>query len=109
MLAIKRKHREVDEGKQKVYLSYRKMGRHNARKVTTSQQKKTSQRNFADKSESEFSNSQRKVSTGQMFESRGMRLVRESVGNKSAKLYRPYLKLYRPYLKLRSIQSDVSE
>ena len=36
-----------------------------------------------------------------MFESRGMRLVRESsVGNKSAKLY-------RPYLKLRSIQSDV--
>ena len=37
---------------------------------------------------------------GQMFESRGMRLVRESVGNKSAKLY-------RPYLKLRSIQSDV--
>ena len=37
-----------------------------------------------------------------MFESRGMRLVRESVGNKSAKLY-------RPYIKLRSIQSDVSK
>ena len=35
-----------------------------------------------------------------MFESRGMTLVRESVGNKSAKLY-------RLYLKLRSIQSDV--
>ena len=61
--------------------------------VTTSQQKKTSQRNFADKAESEFSNSQRKLSKGQMFESRGMRLVRESVGNKSAKLYQPYLKL----------------
>ena len=28
-----------------------------------------------------------------MFESRGTRLVRESVGNKSAKLYRPCLKL----------------
>ena len=35
-----------------------------------------------------------------MFESRGMRLVRESVGNKSAKFY-------RPCLKLRSIQSEV--
>ena len=35
-----------------------------------------------------------------MFESRGMRLVRESVGNKSAKFY-------RPCFKLRSIQSEV--
>ena len=30
-------------------------------------------------------NSRRKLRTGQMFESRGMRLVRKSVGNKSAK------------------------
>ena len=35
-----------------------------------------------------------------MFESRGMRLVRESVGSKSAKFY-------RSCLKLRSIQSEV--
>ena len=34
----------------------------------------TSQWNFADKAESEFSNSRRKLSTGQMFESRGMRV-----------------------------------
>ena len=40
---------------------------------------------FADKAKSEFLNSRRKLSTGQMFESRGMRLVRESVGIKSAK------------------------
>ena len=35
-----------------------------------------------------------------MFESRGIRLVRETVGSKSAKLY-------RPCLKLTSIQSEV--
>ena len=35
-----------------------------------------------------------------MFESRGLRLVRETVGSKSAKLY-------RPCLKLTSIQSEV--
>ena len=55
--------------------------------MTTSQEKKTSKRYFADKAESEFPNSRRKLSTGQMFESRGMRLVMESVGNKSAKWY----------------------
>ena len=45
-------------------------------------------------------NSRRKLTTGQMFESRGIRLVRESVGSKSPKLY-------RPCLKLTSIQSQV--
>ena len=67
-------HMEVDEGKQKVDLPYRKgeaimLGSHNK------PAEKTSQRNFADKAESEFSNSRRKLNTGQMFESRGMRLV----------------------------------
>ena len=40
-------------------------------------EEETSQRNFADKAKSdhEFSNSRRKLSTGQMFESRGIRLV----------------------------------
>ena len=44
-------------------------------------------RGYWDKAESEFSNSRRKLTTGQMFESRGIRLVRETVGSKSAKLY----------------------
>ena len=61
--------------------------------MTTSQQKKTSQRNFADQEESEFSNSRKNSAQGKCLYKSWNETVGESVGNKSAKLYRPYLKL----------------
>ena len=67
---------EVDEGKRKVDLSYRK-GEAIMLGSDNKPAEKTSQRNFANKAKCdyEFSNSRRKLSTGQMFESHGMRLV----------------------------------